>query len=383
MLKHLFLMCNSGVNTSHSIGGGDVILIESYKRIRNNFRSVDSYCSEKIKILLEPHIKASYIISPRVFDSFPLIISYLLRTFSGTYYLLFLHKKQIDFIYASSDFFPDVIPSFLYTFFHKDVRWIQCIFHLYPDWRNRQGSRMKNFIMYYLQRFSFFIIKQRADSIIILNELAGQELEQQGFQKEKQHILPGGIDMKFISSINPDQTTKSYDATFLGRLHETKGVFDLIEIWKNVTKVNPNMTLAIIGNGDPTTVQKLKELVQIYGLQNNISMLGFLTKKEALQIIKKSKMFLFPSHEEGFGIAITEALACHVPVIAWNLPVYNTLFKNCLFTVQENDMSGFASLIIRVHSDGNIKTKNILYAVHYIKKYDWNKIALDHLQLYL
>ena len=39
----------------------------------------------------------------------------------------------------------DVIPAFLLKVIRPRIRWIQCVFHIYPDWRVRPGSKIKNF----------------------------------------------------------------------------------------------------------------------------------------------------------------------------------------------------------------------------------------------
>ena len=44
--------------------------------------------------------------------------------------------------------------------------------------------------------------------------------------------------------------------------------------------------------------------------------------KDALSVVKSVLVFVFPSHEEGWGIAICEAMACGLAVVAYDLPAY-------------------------------------------------------------
>ena len=52
------------------------------------------------------------------------------------------------------------------------------------------------------------------------------------------------------------------DAVFVGRLHPTKGIFDLVEIWKKVVNEKPNAKAIIIGGGGINENKKLKSSIK-------------------------------------------------------------------------------------------------------------------------
>src|SRR5690606_5524237 len=106
------------------------------------------------------------------------------------------------------------------------------------------------------------------------------------------------------------------------RLHSSKGIFDLIYIWEQVVKKMPEATLGIIGTGDNKTILRLQKLIKNKKLTNNIVLCGFLPNETAYSIIKGSTVFLFPSHEEGFGMVVGEVLALGVPTVTYDLPVF-------------------------------------------------------------
>ena len=43
--------------------------------------------------------------------------------------------------------------------------------------------------------------------------------------------------------------------------------------------------------------------------------------------MKSSKLFIFPSYEEGWGISITEAMACGLAVVCYDLKAYDVFGK--------------------------------------------------------
>jgi glycosyltransferase involved in cell wall biosynthesis len=110
------------------------------------------------------------------------------------------------------------------------------------------------------------------------------------------------------------------------------------------------------------------------GVADNACLLGFIETEHMYAILKKAHVFIFPSYEEGFGIAIVEALACGLPIIAWDLPVYQGLFGNVVRIVSKGDKASFASLIIE-EIEKSINTERKDRLINCAKKYEWNKVA--------
>jgi len=50
-------------------------------------------------------------------------------------------------------------------------------------------------------------------------------------------------------------------------------------------------------------------------------------------------VFVFPSHEEGYGIAVAEAIAAGKPVVACDLPHYREVFADSLITFPVGDVN--------------------------------------------
>ena len=115
-------------------------------------------------------------------------------------------------------------------------------------------------------------------------------------------------------------------------------------------------------------------------LDLNVFMLS-LIGKDALGIVKSSKVFVFPSHEEGWGIAICEAMACGLPVVAYDLPVYREIFKQGIATVPLKDFKRFSEEVINLLE--NYEERLILgkKARSQATLYDWDSVAARELSL--
>lgn len=356
------------------MSGGDQMAIQIFARIRDSFPVLHWFTNPDGKQAVNRVVKeVTFSTTPSWFDRLPIGLAYILRTIHAT---ISLFRKQVDIVYSGSDFFPDLLPAFFYTRFRPDTRWIQCIFHIYPDWHTRPGNRIVNFAATMLQNISLFLARH-ADGVVNINHEVHDALITRGYDARKLAIITPGVDLDLIKTIPPGNDQQTYDAVFLGRLTPSKGIFDLASIWKRVTKRFPNSRLAIIGGGSAEVVSKLTGEFASLGLQNNVYLLGYVETETTYAILKRARCFIFPSHEEGFGIVIVEAMACGVPVVAWKLPVYNELFGESIKTVPLEDIHGFADALIALMSNSEKNADMISQARQCAQRYSWFGVSRD------
>ncbi len=100
---------------------------------------------------------------------------------------------------------------------------------------------------------------------------------------------------------------------FLSRIHPKKGVDLLIRAYTRLTEVNKNVPhLVIAGPGLETP---FGEFLQKGSQNSKIHFPGMLKGAEKWGAFYSCDAFVLPSHQENFGIAVVEALACHKPVL--------------------------------------------------------------------
>jgi glycosyltransferase involved in cell wall biosynthesis len=102
---------------------------------------------------------------------------------------------------------------------------------------------------------------------------------------------------------------------FLGRLHPKKGCDMLIHAFATHARERPDSHLLMAGP-DPSSWQPaLQAIAQSHGIAHRISWPGMLQGDLKWGAFHASDVFVLPSHQENFGVAVAEALACGLPVL--------------------------------------------------------------------
>lgn len=87
------------------------------------------------------------------------------------------------------------------------------------------------------------------------------------------------------------------------------------------------------------------------GLSRNVTISGFVSNQEAVRLLKSSRIFVFPSTAEGFGLVVAEAIAAGLPCILSNLPALKENFHSVGVFVEPKDVEGLVQAILASLSD--------------------------------
>ncbi len=291
------------------------------------------------------------------------------------------HLPQADIVVTVSDYFCDIIPALVMKR-RYGCKWIAWSYHKEMDPSLRPGNRLVNEITWRLQEWSFKKIAKYADSVWVSDSCAGDEIIARltglGVESGRLYRKKNGVDIEFMGAI--PEVEKKVDAVMIG-VRPNKGMADIVPIWKEVQKIRPGTTLCLTGGMVPLE-GLLSDILQA-GLEKVITVVrpegGWAPPAEYYQRIKEARILFTPSREEGWGIAVCEALAMGMPVTAYNLPVFKSLFKDTFAGVEFNDYSGFAKNICHILEDKQLYNKMAEHGRQFVTRYDWNSIADNEL----
>lgn len=152
--------------------------------------------------------------------------------------------------------------------------------------------------------------EKRVDAFICLSQTQRQLVVDGGLNANKVHVLYNSV---FMSDANNPPVLKSicerdYNAVYIGRLSDEKGIRTLIEAW-NDPGLN-EIPLHIYGDGP------LRNIVEGLG-KNNIIYKGKVDHKSCVYAISRARMLIMPSlWFEGFPIVLLSAIFCRTPILA-------------------------------------------------------------------
>lgn len=154
-----------------------------------------------------------------------------------------------------------------------------------------------------------------------------------------------------FKSIAPELGNRPY-LLFLSRLHEKKGIDLLIKAYAEIKAANcsqstPFPALVIAGPGDNSSYGKsLKTLVGELKLQKDVIFTGMVKGDEKWGAYHGCEAFVLPSHQENFGIAVAEALACAKAVLVSNkVNIWKELEAAKVGYVADDTTQGITSIL--------------------------------------
>lgn len=179
-------------------------------------------------------------------------------------------------------------------------------FHFY------KGAPLLNWLIYYpIEKF----LSRFTDVLITINQEDYHRAKSK-FHAQSVEYVPGvGIDLEKIQDVNKNKENLRKELKILennkiiisvGELSYRKNHQIVIKALKNIN----NVTYLICGQGE--LKESLQNLAKSEGV--DLRLLGF--RKDVIELVKSSDMFVFPSLQEGLPVALMEAMACKVPCIA-------------------------------------------------------------------
>ncbi len=165
-----------------------------------------------------------------------------------------------------------------------------------------------------LKSLMFKLASRNIKNIVWVSNTCYQDYKFKKNVSQKSVILPNIISVEEIKKdVKKDSRVyKNYDIVFLGRLVFEKNPVRLIEIANLLKNEIGDFKFAIVGDGVLRKEVELK--IKEYNLQNNIELLGFVSKP--FKLLSSSKIMLMTSIMEGTPMCALEALSLGVPVIS-------------------------------------------------------------------
>ena len=237
-------------------------------------------------------------------------------------------------------------------------------------------NRDSNFVKRLFARFWMNdLIKhlQKLDRMVVLTEDAKKDWP----EMSNVTLIPDPIPFK----VDQVSTLSSKRVVSIGRYAYEKGNDLLLKAWAKVEKQCHDWTLDIYGQGNQTPY---RELMQELGIDvTRCHLHGSLA--DVKDVYLNSSIFTLPSRFEGFGLVIIEAMACGVPVVAFDCEngPRNIITNNQNgLLVKPFDVDEYADSLLRLMHDDQLRAQMGSRAYESSKKYMIEDIAVQWKKLF-
>lgn len=251
-------------------------------------------------------------------------------------------------------------------------------FHFYD------GSPMVNWLVYYpIER----ILAHRTDLLVTMNQEDYKRAQK--FKAKRVAFVNGvGLDLnKFVAS---SQNEKSTVRKYLGLEKEDIFAISVAQLIKRKNHIVLIHAVAKLQNsrfhlficGDGAQEAELKSEVERLGIQKQVHFLGF--RKDVYKLCSAADLFLLASLQEGLPVAIMEAMACGLPIIASDIRGNIDLIDAGKggYLIHPTDIDGFTEAIRKVLTAPEEMKKMERYNLEKIKDYSTEQVVKQMADLY-
>lgn len=216
---------------------------------------------------------------------------------------------------------------------------------------------LPNFALEQFQLNGLKFMERWTDKIIAVSKTVEEFLIAKGFSKDKVVIIPNGVDPQFLSADllqKPDEAPLVIGS--IGSLNQIKNHRNAILAVAKIKKKYPNLNFhyQIIGEGPEE--KRLKNLVKSKKVDHTVHIYGRVNS--VAERLQHFSIFLNISLSESFGLAVGEAMAVGLPVVASDIDTLKWLVtKECGVFVNPRSPDDIAAKIEKLLFDKNLRTK--------------------------
>lgn len=169
---------------------------------------------------------------------------------------------------------------------------------------------------YVKESYKKYIFKSYDEADVLIAVGNGLKQEMEDYTANNIRVINNMVDLgRFklnTEDINDEEAQENFRLFSCAFLEEGKGMENLIEAFSASFK-GTNAVLNI--GGDGSLKGKLRKMIDENGMENQIFLLGALSRDEVCSEMQKCNCFVLASEHETFGVVYIEAMACGKPVI--------------------------------------------------------------------
>jgi glycosyltransferase involved in cell wall biosynthesis len=263
------------------------------------------------------------------------------------------------------------------------VAYVVCAHGMLDPWCLAQSALKKKIALGVAYRRVF----NRAAFMHVLNRDERDLMAPLGLRMPTE-IIPNGVFLEEFASLPPAGTFRASrpelgDAPyvlFLSRLHHKKGLDYLADAFAIVADSNERAHLVVAG---PNGGARADFERRVEPIRERVHVVGPLYGEDKLAALADAACFCLPSRQEGFSIAVTEALACGLPAVVSEACHFPEVAESGAGEVVALEGAAIGAALIRVLSDADLRTSMGAAGKALVReRFNWPAIARRSIERY-
>lgn len=159
--------------------------------------------------------------------------------------------------------------------------------------------------------------KLNADALVVGNQRTARALPP-GVRGQIHEVVESGVDIERWAPKNYDEPLANHHVTrflFCGRLVDWKGAEYIVRAFAPLAREG-NARLDLIGDGE--LFETIRLLVESEGIGESVKLHGRVPLETYIDLLRKADVYVMPSLRECGGLALLEAMAIGLPIVATN-----------------------------------------------------------------
>jgi glycosyltransferase involved in cell wall biosynthesis len=234
-------------------------------------------------------------------------------------------------------------------------------------------------------------IVERCDGIITVSEFSKQDIIKAfHFPGEKIYVsyLAGEdiyrpLDKKWCKEFLKSNYSISGDfILYVGGFSPRKGIKGVIEAFSKLIEDYKNEIYLVIAGKQGRSYPIYKKLAEDLKVADKVLFPGFIPLEQLPYFYNASKLFVYPSFYEGFGLPPIEAMACGTPVVTSNATSIPEVLGDSALYVNPADVYDLFEKIRQGLEDEPLRETLITKGFQRTKQLTWEDTAKNTLQFY-
>lgn len=204
----------------------------------------------------------------------------------------------------------------------------------------------------FLKRLYVFVFSQH-DFINSITDINFQKFIKLKFPVNKLTRIYNGVECEAYERSEYPEKVSNF--LFIAQLRKEKGIYELLEAFRNFLKNKPHAMLFIAGEGPER--EGVVDFINKNSLQTNIKYLGRISREEKANFYAKGDCLVLPSYSESFGLVFAEAAVNKRAIIATDVADLKKIYgKNILYCAKRDieDLENCLNKMMEGYNKGSL-----------------------------